>query len=72
MIAADVFAYLARSRATLCAAVARVLAPGGLFAFTVETHDGEGAIVGAKLRYAHGGRIRPRGARGRRPGAACT
>ena len=37
-----------------CAAVARVLAPGGLFGFTVETHDGEGAIVGAKMRYAHG------------------
>ena len=35
-------------------AVARVLGAGGLFAFTVETHDGEGAIVGAKMRYAHG------------------
>ena len=33
--------------------MARVLAPGGLFGFTVETHDGEGAIVGAKMRYAH-------------------
>ena len=31
-----------------------MLAPGGLFAFTVETHDGAGAIVGAKMRYAHG------------------
>ena len=38
----------------MCAAVARVLAPGGLFGFTVETHDGEGAIVGPKMRYAHG------------------
>jgi predicted TPR repeat methyltransferase len=24
-----------------------------LFGFTVETHEGEGAIVGAKMRYAH-------------------
>ena len=53
VIAADVFAYIAEFGA-ICAAVARVLAPGGLFGFTVETHDGEGAIVGAKMRYAHG------------------
>lgn len=53
VIAADVFAYVA-DLADVCAAVARVLAPGGLFGFTVETHDGEGAIVGAKMRYAHG------------------
>ena len=52
VIAADVFAYVA-DLADVCAAVARVLAPGGLFGFTVETHDGEGAIVGAKMRYAH-------------------
>jgi predicted TPR repeat methyltransferase len=32
----------------------RVLAPGGLFAFTTETHDGEGVILGEGLRYAHG------------------
>jgi predicted TPR repeat methyltransferase len=31
-----------------------VLAPDGLFGFTVETHDGDGAIVGTKMRYAHG------------------
>ena len=53
VIAADVFAYVA-DVADVCAAVKRVLAPGGLFAFTVETHDGDGAIVGAKMRYAHG------------------
>jgi predicted TPR repeat methyltransferase len=52
VIAADVFTYIAGFAET-CAAVARVLAPGGLFGFTVETHDGEGAIVGAKMRYAH-------------------
>jgi predicted TPR repeat methyltransferase len=53
VIAADVFAYIA-DFAEICAAVARVLVPAGLFGFTVETHDGEGAIVGAKMRYAHG------------------
>jgi predicted TPR repeat methyltransferase len=53
VIAADVFAYVA-DVAEVCAATAQVLAPGGLFGFTVETHEGEGAIVGAKMRYAHG------------------
>jgi predicted TPR repeat methyltransferase len=53
VIAADVFAYVA-DLADVCAAVARVLGPGGLFGFTVETHAGNGAIVGAKMRYAHG------------------
>jgi len=52
VVAADVFAYIA-DFAEICAAVARVLVDGGLFGFTVETHDGEGAIVGAKMRYAH-------------------
>jgi predicted TPR repeat methyltransferase len=53
IIAADVFAYVADLSA-VCATTADVLAPGGLFGFTVETHEGEGAIVGAKMRYAHG------------------
>ena len=38
-------------------AVADVLSPGGLFAFTVETHDGcagDGVELGDKLRYRHG------------------
>jgi predicted TPR repeat methyltransferase len=52
VIAADVFAYVG-DMAGVCAAAARVIQPGGLFGFTVETHDGEGAIVGAKMRYAH-------------------
>jgi len=30
------------------------LAPGGLLAFTVETHGGDGVILGQGLRYAHG------------------
>ena len=52
VIAADVFAYVADVAET-CRAVADVLAPGGLFGFTVETHAGDGAIVGPKMRYAH-------------------
>jgi predicted TPR repeat methyltransferase len=52
VVAADVFAYVGDVCA-ICAAAARVLADGGLLGFTVETHDGEGAIVGAKMRYAH-------------------
>jgi len=32
----------------------RVLAAGGLLAFTVETHAGDGVIIGNGLRYAHG------------------
>lgn len=52
-IAADVFAYIA-DLPEICVAVARVLAAGGLFGFTVETHEGEGAVVGPKMRYAHG------------------
>lgn len=52
LLAADAVIYLA-DLAPLCAEAARVLAPGGLFAFTVETHDGEGVVLGEKLRYAH-------------------
>jgi len=52
VVAADVFAYMA-DLPGVCRAAANVLAPGGLFAFTVETHDGEGAVVGPKMRYAH-------------------
>lgn len=52
-VAADVFIYIA-DLAPVMAAIARSLAPRGLFVFTVETHDGAGAILGQKLRYAHG------------------
>jgi predicted TPR repeat methyltransferase len=31
----------------------RVLAPGGVFAFTLETHKGDGVVIGEGLRYAH-------------------
>jgi predicted TPR repeat methyltransferase len=30
------------------------LAPVGLFAFSVETHQADGVVLGEKLRYAHG------------------
>jgi predicted TPR repeat methyltransferase len=33
--------------------VTRVLTVGGLLAFTAETHDGEGVMIGEGLRYAH-------------------
>jgi len=36
------------------AAVARVLASGGFFAFTVETHSGDGVKLLPAVRYAHG------------------
>jgi len=53
IVAADVFAYLSWLPGVMGAA-ARVLAPGGLLAFTVETHAGDDVILGEKLRYAHG------------------
>ncbi len=40
--------------APVLAEARRVLAPGGLLAFTVETHAGGGVIIGDGLRYAHG------------------
>ena len=30
-----------------------MLEPGGVFAFTTETHEGAGIVLGEKLRYAH-------------------
>lgn len=53
IVAGDVFVYLA-DLAPVCRAVARALAPDGLFAFTVETYEGRGVVLGEKLRYAHG------------------
>jgi len=52
VIAADVFAYFP-DLAPAAWAVAAVLAPRGIFAFTVETHDSEGVELGAGLRFAH-------------------
>ena len=53
ILAADVMTYV-HDMAPLLAEVARVLAPGGLFALTVESHPGEGVVLGPGLRYAHG------------------
>jgi predicted TPR repeat methyltransferase len=53
LLAADVFVYVG-DLAPVAAAAARVLAPGGLFAFTVETHSGAGVVLQQTLRYAHG------------------
>jgi predicted TPR repeat methyltransferase len=53
VLAADAMVYLSDLEPLLRQA-ARVLVPGGLLAFTVETHGGEGVILGEGLRYAHG------------------
>jgi predicted TPR repeat methyltransferase len=52
VLAADVFVYLA-DLAPVALAVACVLAPGAICAFTVETHDGAGILLRDSLRYAH-------------------
>ncbi|PDT88402.1 SAM-dependent methyltransferase [Bradyrhizobium sp. Y36] len=52
MIAADAFVYLSDLAPVLTEA-RRVLAAGGVLAFTLETHDGNGIILGEGLRYAH-------------------
>ncbi|HEY4404084.1 MAG TPA: methyltransferase [Xanthobacteraceae bacterium] len=53
VLAADVLVYVA-DLALVAAAVRRVLAPGDLFGFTVETHAGDGVLLRESLRYAHG------------------
>jgi predicted TPR repeat methyltransferase len=53
IVAADVFVYV-NDLVPVIAAAARVLTPDGLFAFTVETHAGEGVQLLPTLRYAHG------------------
>jgi predicted TPR repeat methyltransferase len=52
VLAADAMVYVA-DLATVLAEAKRVLVTGGLFAFTAETHAGEGVIIGEGLRYAH-------------------
>ena len=53
VLAADAMVYLS-DLAPVLAEARRVLVSGGLLAFTVETHGGEGVILGEGLRYAHG------------------
>jgi predicted TPR repeat methyltransferase len=52
ILAADAMVYVSDLAPVLCQVV-RVLTAGGLLAFTVETHDGEGVMIGEGLRYAH-------------------
>jgi predicted TPR repeat methyltransferase len=52
VVAADVFVYCS-DIAPIAADVAKVLAPGGLFAFSVETGDQPGVRLQETLRYAH-------------------
>ena len=83
ILAADVMVYV-HDMTPLLAEVARVLTPGGLFAFTLESHAGEGVVLGEGLRSRrepsvsadrrHRPRARAAGAgivalRGRRAGA---
>jgi predicted TPR repeat methyltransferase len=56
ILAADAMCYVSDIAPVLTEAK-RVLAQGGVFAFTLETHDGDGVVIGAGLRYAHGKRI---------------
>jgi predicted TPR repeat methyltransferase len=52
ILAADAMVYQS-DLAQLFREAKRVLLAGGLLAFTVETHDGDGVILGEGLRYAH-------------------
>jgi predicted TPR repeat methyltransferase len=52
VLAADAMVYVS-DLAPVMREAARVLVAGGLLAFTTETHDGQGVILGAGLRYAH-------------------
>ena len=53
ILAADAMVYVS-DLAPVLREVNRVLISGGLLAFTVETHGGDGVILGEGLRYAHG------------------
>src|ERR1700716_954470 len=53
ILAADAMVYLS-DLAPVLREAKRVLAAGGLLAFTVETHGAGGVILGEGLRYAHG------------------
>jgi predicted TPR repeat methyltransferase len=53
VLAADVFVYV-NDLAPILADIARVLAPRGIVAFTVETHPGAAVALLPTLRFAHG------------------
>jgi predicted TPR repeat methyltransferase len=52
LLAADAMCYVG-DIAPMLVEAERVLAPGGVFAFTLETHNGDGVTIGQALRYAH-------------------
>ena len=52
ILAADAMVYVA-DLAPVLAEARRVLVPGGLLAFSAETHGGAGVVLGRGLRYAH-------------------
>ena len=56
ILAADAMVYVA-DLAPVLREAKRVLAAGGVLAFTLETHDGDGVMIGEGLRYAHGADI---------------
>jgi predicted TPR repeat methyltransferase len=53
VLAADVFVYV-NDLAPILIAIARMLAPACIVAFTVETHSGAGIVLLPTLRFAHG------------------
>jgi len=53
VLAADALCYVG-DLAPIFRAARAALAPGGLFAFTLETHEGESVMLRETLRYAHG------------------
>jgi predicted TPR repeat methyltransferase len=53
IVAADVLVYLGDLTAVI-AACAKALSPGGLFAFTVQSQQGDGYRLGPDLRFHHG------------------
>ena len=55
VVAADVFVYVS-DLAPVLATIARVMAPNGIVAFTVETHSGDGVALLPTLRFAQGER----------------
>src|SRR5262249_26386622 len=53
ILAADVLPYIG-DLGPILAMAASMLCEGALFGFSVETHVGEGVMLGDKLRYHHG------------------
>jgi predicted TPR repeat methyltransferase len=56
ILAADAMCYVSDIAPVLSEAK-RVLVPGGILAFTLETHGGDGVAIGEGLRYAHGRKV---------------